>query len=292
MTETPQIDGPLLIPTLVIVTILFSSAVLWIRQVQKPVELIQPEVGIHSWAIGWANFLIFICAMVIAVFITQNIAGSFLIDPDNPPTELTPWIAIAAVLLHQLPMLGVFYGARRFYPGYYADRLNQAQLPAWRAFKTAFSLFIMYVPLIWVATLVWSGVLFQLKEKGLIDEVEPQQLVTLFQEGGDVSALIILVLMAVIVAPIVEEIIFRGCIYRFFKSKMTLLAAQIASGGIFALMHENLLSFVPLVVVGIVLAKIYEKTGNLSVAIWFHAFFNSFSLIMLFITSFSENLPT
>lgn len=284
-------DGPLLIATLIIVAILFSSAVLWIRQVQKPIELIQPEVGIHSWAIGWVNFLIFICAMVIAVFLFQNIGGAFLLDPENPPTELTPWIAVAAVLLLQLPMLAVFYGARRFYPGYYADRLNQAEVPAWKAFKTAFPLFIMYMPLIWIATLVWSGILFQLEEKGLIDGVEPQQLVTLFQEGGDVSALVLLVLVAIVLAPIVEEIIFRGCIYRFFKSKMTIFAAQAASGVIFALMHDNLLSFLPLILVGIVLAKVYEKTGNLSVAIWFHAFFNSFSLIMLFITSFSENLP-
>ena len=50
--------------------------------------------------------------------------------------------------------------------------------------------------------------------------------------------------------------------------------------------------FFPLVIVGILLARIYEKTGSLTVAIWFHAFFNAFSLTMLFITSMSENLPT
>ena len=57
------------------------------------------------------------------------------------------------------------------------------------------------------------------------------------------------------------------------------------------MMHANLMSFVPLVIVGILLARIYEKSGNLMVSIWFHAFFNAFSLLMLLITSMSDSLP-
>ena len=92
-------------------------------------------------------------------------------------------------------------------------------------------------------------------------------------------------------APIVEEIVFRGCVYRFLKSQTTLLPAQILSGCVFSFMHWNLMSFVPLVIVGVFLARVYEKSGNLMVAIWFHAFFNAFSLLMLFITGMSEVIP-
>ena len=57
------------------------------------------------------------------------------------------------------------------------------------------------------------------------------------------------------------------------------------------MMHANLMSFVPLVIVGVLLARAYEKSGNLLVPIWFHAFFNAFSLLMLLITSLSEVIP-
>ncbi len=287
-----QVDGPIIIATLLILAVLISSAILWIRQVQRPREIIQADHGISSWPIGWVNFGIFICAMIIAVFFVQNIGVTLLLQGEEPaPTELTPWLAVAAVLLLQVPMLAVYYGARRFYPGHYAGRLSDVELPLFQAFKKACRLFIMLVPIVWIATLIWSNILLGLESAGLVDEVKPQQLITLFEGGGDLLAIVLLVVMAVILAPFVEEIIFRGCIYRFLKSKTTIIPAQLISASVFAMLHANLLSFVPLVVVGVFLARVYEKTGNLWVAIWFHAFFNAFSLLMLFITSLSETIP-
>jgi len=144
---------------------------------------------------------------------------------------------------------------------------------------------------VWIASLIWTTVLTTLEKFGAIEAVEPQELITLFQGGGDPIAIGLLVIMAVVLAPIVEEIIFRGCVYRFLKSQTTRLPAQILSGCIFSFMHANLLSFVPLVVVGVLLARVYEKSGNILVPIWFHAFFNGFSLLMLFIASMSEAIP-
>ncbi|MFW6218125.1 MAG: CPBP family intramembrane glutamic endopeptidase, partial [Verrucomicrobiota bacterium] len=122
---------------------------------------------------------------------------------------------------------------------------------------------------------------------GIVETFSPQELVTLFTRGGDPLAIVLLVLLAVVMAPIIEEIIFRGCLYRFLKSQTTLLPAQILSGAFFALVHGNLLSFVPLVLVGVLLARIYEASGNILTAMFFHAAFNGFSLLMLFLVNTS-----
>lgn len=290
--ETPALDAPIIFASVLILAVLISSAVLWIRQVQRPRDSILPDEGISAWSIGWVNFGIFISAMIIAVFLAQQIGLALLIGAEsNGISELTPWLAVAAVVLLQGPMITIFYLARRFYPGHYAGRLNRNDLTLGRSFLKAVPLFIMFLPVVWIATLLWSNVLSGLEAAGVIEGYAPQELITLFQNGGDAFAIVVLVLMAVIVAPLVEEIIFRGCIYRFLKSQTTMLGAQIISGMVFASLHANLLSFVPLVVVGILLAHIYEKTGNLTVAIWFHAFFNAFSLLMLFLTSMSESIP-
>ena len=207
---------------------------------------------------------------------------------DGAGPELTPWMAVLAVLLLQLPMLAVFYGLRRFYPGHYAGRLNDRVLPLRTALKQALPLFIRYLPLIWVVSFIWTTLLSVLQEAGFIDAFPPQELITLFTQGGDPIAITLLVIFAVVLAPIVEETIFRGCIYRFLKSQTTLMPAQIISGVFFAIMHGNLMSLLPLVVVGLLLARVYEKSGNLLVPICFHGFFNGFSLLMLYIMSHSS----
>jgi membrane protease YdiL (CAAX protease family) len=294
MQADPQVDAPLIVASLTILLILGSSLTLWIRHIQKPESTIEHDPGTPAWPIGWVNFGIFICAMLIFVYVVQVAVSLLFFDApakgEGPP-ELTPWLAVLAVLCLQLPMLAVFYGARRFYPGLYASRLNNTKLSIFTSFKKALPLFLMLLPGVWIAALLWAEVLAAFEGLGLIENLEQQDLVTLFQGGGDPIAIGLLVIAAVVLAPIIEELIFRGCLYRFLKSQTTVLPAQIASGILFSMIHWNLLSFLPLVLVGIFLARIYEKTGSILVAIWFHAFFNAFSLGILFVTNLSDVIP-
>ena len=293
----PTIDPPLVVASLVFFGILVASFVLWIQHIRRPKNIVREmttENCVPAWNIGWVNFGIFICAVVTAVFAVQSIASSLLLQPpseSSDPIALTPSLAIFAVLFLQLPMLAVFYAARRFYPGHYASGLNGVDLTHSNALRKAVPLFLMFLPLIWITSIIWANVLSVFQAAGWVEEIEQQELVSLLQAGGHPVAMLLLVALAVVMAPIVEEIIFRGCIYRFLKSQTSLMAAQIISGCVFSIMHANLLSFVPLILVGILLARIYEKTGNLRVSIWFHALFNAFSLLMLFITSMSDAIP-
>jgi membrane protease YdiL (CAAX protease family) len=297
MPTDTQIDAPLVVASLLILGILGGSLILWIKHIQGQGKVVVEDSGVSAWSIGWVNFGIFVCAMIIAVYLTQIVVGTlFFQSPaseaaEGGSMELTPWLAVLSVLLLQLPLLAIFYGARRFYPGHYACRLNSRNLSPLAAMRQAVPRFLMYLPIIWIASLVWTNLLSLMEYLGLIQTFEPQELITLFQAGGDPLAIGLLVSMAVVLAPIVEETIFRGCIYRFLKSQTTLLPAQIISGCLFSFMHWNLLSFVPLVLVGIFLARIYEKSRNLMVSMWFHAFFNAFSLLMLLITSMSAAIP-
>lgn len=292
--ESQPVDPPLIIASLLLLGVLGASLLLWFQQLRRPKDSLMPDSAISAWSIGWVNFGIFICTLVVTIVAIQTFTVTLFFGessgPDSP-RELTPWLAVAGVLLLQLPMLAVFYALRRFYPAQFAGRLNDVDLAPASAFKQALLLFIRYLPLVWLTALLWGGLLGALEAAGLIEGVEPQELVFLFQSGGDPLPVGLLVVLAVVLAPIAEEIIFRGCLYRFLKSQTTRLPAQLISGSLFALMHANLFSFIPLVVVGVLLARVYERTGNLLVPIWFHAFFNGFSLLMLYVTSLSEFVP-
>ena len=287
----PQVDPPLIIASLLILAILGGSFALWVRHIQCPRNaIIEPE-GLPGWSIGWVNFGIFTCTLVVVSAFIQYAAFALFVEPPadpDAPHELTPWLAVFALLVFQLPMLMVFYSLRRFYPSEFAGRLSETSLSPAQAFLKTVPLFVMYLPVIWLAALIWNFALTKLEDLGLIDEAAPQELITLFQGGGDPLALGLLVVFAVVLAPVVEELIFRGCLYRFLKSQSTILPAQIISGALFSLIHANLFSFVPLVVVGILLARVYEKSGSILTPICFHALFNGFNLLILFLGTISE----
>lgn len=98
--------------------------------------------------------------------------------------------------------------------------------------------------------------------------------------------------VAVVLAPLAEEGLFRGVFYPALKSFGYPQAAMWLTSAVFALIHFNVLIFLPLLVLAVVLVKLYERTGNLLSCITCHATFNLFNFIMLFVANeFSSSLP-
>ena len=289
---TQELDLATITASVIIVSILLSSAALWIRQIQRNKNELIPNAEAHPWNISWIDFLLFVCAQITLIVGVQAIGFQLLKEHlELAGAEITPGIAVAGVLMLQLPMLAVLFLLRRLVPSIYACQFNTQSYSLAGALKEAFPLFIMYLPIVWIGSYLWGAILTVTQKVGLIEAIQPQDLVQVFEKGGDNLSIGLLVFLAVVLAPIVEEIIFRGCVYRFLKSKTTFVLAQVLSGVIFSLMHPYLMSFVPLAIVGIILARIYEKSGNLLVPICFHAFFNGFTLLMLYIMNHSTTLP-
>ena len=85
----------------------------------------------------------------------------------------------------------------------------------------------------------------------------------------------------VVVAPLVEEIFFRGLLFRAYLEHRGPLVAYVVSSVLFALPHLNLQAFVPIVVLGWVLAWLYRRTGSLTPAWVAHAFNNGVGFLLL-----------
>ncbi len=86
--------------------------------------------------------------------------------------------------------------------------------------------------------------------------------------------------MAILVAPVMEEILFRGVLYPGLKAAGFPGLAWIGSAALFALAHGNLLGFVPLVFLGLALIWLYERTETLWVPIFTHILFNLANYVM------------
>lgn len=92
-----------------------------------------------------------------------------------------------------------------------------------------------------------------------------------------------LILLAVVMAPIFEEIIFRGIIQKGLTNKgMKPLYAILISSVIFGLVHANPWQFVGAVLLGCVLGLVYYKTKSLLLPMLLHAFNNLCSSLLIF----------
>lgn len=92
-----------------------------------------------------------------------------------------------------------------------------------------------------------------------------------------------LILLAVIMAPLFEEIVFRGIIQKGLINKgMKPATAIVIASVLFGLVHGNPWQFVGAVLLGIVLGLVYYKTKSMLLPILLHAFNNLCSAILIF----------
>jgi membrane protease YdiL (CAAX protease family) len=92
---------------------------------------------------------------------------------------------------------------------------------------------------------------------------------------------ILLVLIVGIGAPIVEEIFYRGLLQRSIARRFGVWPGIVGSALVFGLSHFQALQLPALVLLGVVLAYITERTGRLGPAIFAHVAFNLITVIFL-----------
>lgn len=92
-----------------------------------------------------------------------------------------------------------------------------------------------------------------------------------------------MIVLAVIMAPVFEEVIFRGIIQKGLMNKgMKPIYAIIVSALVFALVHGNPWQFVGAVLLGCILGLVYYKTKSLLMPILLHGFNNLCSSLLIF----------
>ncbi len=84
----------------------------------------------------------------------------------------------------------------------------------------------------------------------------------------------------VLLTPISEELLFRGVLYQALRKSMPAGTAVLTSALIFAVMHLSVVMFIPFVLMGIVLALVFEWSGSLVPTILLHACNNGIILLL------------
>ena len=82
----------------------------------------------------------------------------------------------------------------------------------------------------------------------------------------------------VVVAPIAEELFFRGVAFNAWLRERGRRFAYIGSAALFATIHVSLVSLLPIFLLGLALAWVYRRTGSLLAPIAMHATVNGISV--------------
>ena len=135
------------------------------------------------------------------------------------------------------------------------------------------------------STVVSAGVVWLLGTLGV--EAEPQVAVRAI-ELVDPWLVIVAV---VILAPIAEEVFFRGVVYNAWLRERGRRWAFVGSSVLWAMIHVSLVALLPIFLLGLALAWIYQRTGSLLAPIVMHATVNGISVALALLVRFDVVRP-
>ena len=177
---------------------------------------------------------------------------------------------VAAILLHGSMLLTVWFFAIRPRGGTWA-------LLGFRRVKPISTTLIVVfgVAIAQSAVVGYTLLVQQLGIEFLIPDSLPREW------ANDPVSFAIIAISAVIVAPLVEEIFFRGFIYQALRRTMAILPAALLTSLVFGIAHIDPAIIIPIALVGMILLGIYRWTGNLWSSIITHAGYNAVAVAAL-----------
>lgn len=178
-----------------------------------------------------------------------------------------------------------------------------------RAAKTGVVTFLIALPIINLSGLGWEALLNSL---GI--PTERQGIVDVIIDDHSPIRRILWAILAIVIAPMVEELLFRKGFFRYLRTRVPRRIALVGTALLFGLMHvdwgnwtlrnkekvlshpmhailgaspidwstlDGLSSLVPLTVFGVILALSYERSGKIATPIIAHALFNMNTLALV-----------
>lgn len=254
-----------------------AGAVLLWRLVLSPAARARREPArLTPWVGPATDFAVFLFLVMTGSFVAVLVAGMLARPLGFRGDAVTVLNGAAA----QLGMLAAVALHR-----WRADRsLPVAPLSSLLAvLPSGFVTFLISLPLLLATAATWT---FLLETFGL--PTAKQDLIGMFANAESPWQLAAMISLAVIIAPLTEEFVFRAGLFRFLRTHLPRWIALLLPAAIFASLHINwhtlqgLASLAPLVVLAVVFSLAYERTGRIGTCIVAHAFFNLNTILVIF----------
>jgi membrane protease YdiL (CAAX protease family) len=218
--------------------------------------------------------------LALAVALTALMALTFALTSllrawDVFPAKSSGWILGQSLFLHGggILLTGMLLRATR---RTWDDVFGLAWRRAPRGLRDGAVAYIAGLPLIWIASLVFLALLALFGYRAGF-----QSLIMQLSDDMTWSLKLALLGMGVLVAPLFEEILFRGLLLPLAARQIPFPWAVGFISFFFAAIHGHLPSFMPIFTLSMVLCWTYRFTGTLWSPIALHALFNGVNIGMM-----------
>lgn len=212
--------------------------------------------------LAWLCFVLGLTAL--------NYAGRFATE-DTPDDIAYQWTSSIGVVVQFGLMVGVLLLIARGLPKRELFALRRPE-----SWKRALGLAVLGLVGIYLASLAYTGVLSLL---GDFDPTEEQGLVPDEWDSSRAAPFVAFFLAVTILAPVVEELTYRGLGFSLFRP-YGLAVAVVATGLLFGLTHGLLIGFPVLAFFGIVVGWLRARTDSVYPGMLLHATFNGVALLV------------
>jgi membrane protease YdiL (CAAX protease family) len=252
-------------------------------------------VVIHQ-PIGELDFVLGCAAYWFATFVLPNVLSCLMLPLASPLGAITEnlngGILSEGIAMRRGGMLALSIGMSQLVALFLIYRLPAVKAflarekiensrPAWQIIRSSISCCCTTLLVTVGFGCVWSAWMFLLWHLVGGGGIEAQEIVKMLGNTHQILAKIWLILGAVVIAPIGEELFFRGFMYGFFKNHTKQTIANIAVAFIFASLHGNIVAFGSLFVFSLCLVNLYERDGDIRELICVHAFCNAVHTIAI-----------
>eukprot|EP01035_Chromulina_nebulosa_P004074 gene4074-5566_t len=221
---------PVLATALELALIVAGVVLLWRHAFSPAARATPAPANLPTWDGPFSDFLLFLWLVIAGGVVLPMIV--------QPLARLTPLGETARIMIvnaaFQLGMLGGALGYHRTL-GRHRPR-PPARLGA--ALASGLTTFLISLPLVVLVGLLWLGVM---KLIGL--PPDRQDLVRLFTETKSPVLLVFMIVLATVLAPVTEELIFRAGMFRFARTRLPRWAALLLPACCFAALHNHFATF-------------------------------------------------
>lgn len=255
---------------------------LWRLQLRSAAKAQRNAPALPRWTVSGSGFGLATLCVVGGWILAQIVAGLLVQHFPSLKTDQTLMVIVGGTMA-QLCLIGgtiaavVFLRQTEPHASDNAPPIASSALLAAALATCAITLSIVHP-----VQFLWEYLLTQLHLP-----TAKQEMVEIFFRTASPARLVGLTFMAVVLAPVAEELVFRAGLFRFLRDRTPRLVALVLPSLFFALLHvdrtnfNGLVTVAPLTALGIVFSLAYERTGSIAVPMLAHALFNLHTILFL-----------
>ncbi len=115
-------------------------------------------------------------------------------------------------------------------------------------------------------------------------DLQPQSIEEMLRSALRLPDFVLIMIAGVVLAPVSEEIFYRGMIYPVFRKYLGTTWGAVGAGILFGLAHWDLWRALPLAIGGAALCYIYEKSDSILVSMVAHGVWNGVMCLLIYLS--------